>query len=46
MIDQMAERGIVSGYQGSKPRDVLMTKERWEELKSMPHEEEIPEEVE
>ncbi len=46
LVDQMAERGIVSGYQGSKPRDVLMTKERWEELKSMPHEEEIPEEVE
>ena len=46
LVDQMAERGIVSGYQGSKPRDVLMTKEGWEELKSMPHEEEIPEEVE
>ena len=33
IIDQMTERGIISGYQGSKPRDVLMTKERWEELK-------------
>lgn len=31
----MAERGIISGYQGSKPREVLMTKERWEELNSM-----------
>ena len=28
----MEERGIISGYQGSKPREVLMTKERWEEL--------------
>lgn len=36
IIDQMAERGIISGYQGSKPREVLMTKERWEELNSMP----------
>ena len=33
IIDQMAERGIVSGYEGSKPRQVLITKERWEELK-------------
>lgn len=33
IIDQMEERGIISGYQGSKPRDVLMSKERWEELK-------------
>ncbi len=32
MIDQMAERGIISGYQGSKPREILMTKERWQEL--------------
>ena len=33
IIDQMEERGVISGYQGSKPREVLMTKERWEELK-------------
>ncbi len=33
IIDQMEERGIISGYQGSKPREVLMTKERLEELK-------------
>ena len=34
IIDQMEERGIISGYQGSKPREVLMTKERWDELNS------------
>ena len=33
IIDQMEERGIISGYQGSKPRQVLMSKERWAELK-------------
>ena len=33
IIDQMEERGIISGYQGSKPREVLMSKERLEELK-------------
>lgn len=32
IIDQMEERGIISGYQGSKPREVLMSKERWEKL--------------
>ena len=36
IIDQMEQRGIVSGFQGSKPRDVLMSKERWNELKSAP----------
>lgn len=39
IIDQMEERGIISGYQGSKPREVLMTKERWEELKMQTNEE-------
>lgn len=33
IVDQMEERGVISGFQGSKPREVLMTKERWEELK-------------
>ena len=33
IIDQMEERGIISGYQGSKPREVLITKERLDELK-------------
>ena len=33
IIDQMEERGIISCYQGSKPREVLMSKERWQELK-------------
>ena len=33
IIDQLEERGIISGYQGSKPRQVLMTLERLNELK-------------
>lgn len=36
IIDQMEERGIISGYQGSKPREVLMSKEKWQELKMSP----------
>lgn len=35
IIDQMEERGIISGYQGSKPREVLMSVDRWNELKSI-----------
>lgn len=37
IIDQMEERGVISGYQGSKPRQVLMSKEKWEELKMSPN---------
>ena len=33
IIDQMEERGVISGYQGSKPRQVLMSMERLQELK-------------
>lgn len=35
IMDQMEERGIISAYQGSKPREVLMSIDRWNELKSM-----------
>ena len=33
IIDQMEARGIISGYEGSKPRKTLITEERWQELK-------------
>ena len=33
IIDQMAERNIISGYEGSKPRRILITRERWEEMR-------------
>ena len=29
----MEQRGVISGYEGSKPRRVLITKEQWEEQK-------------
>lgn len=33
IIDQMEQRGIISGYEGSKPRQLLITKEQWQEIK-------------
>jgi S-DNA-T family DNA segregation ATPase FtsK/SpoIIIE len=33
IIDQMAERNIISGYEGSKPRRILISRERWNEMK-------------
>jgi len=32
LIDQMEERGLVSGYDGSKPRDVLITLDEYRRL--------------
>jgi S-DNA-T family DNA segregation ATPase FtsK/SpoIIIE len=32
MIDQMQDAGIVSGEQGTKPRNVLVSKEQLEEI--------------
>ena len=29
----MAERGIVGPFEGSKPRQLLITKEKWQELR-------------
>ncbi|MBO1510353.1 FtsK/SpoIIIE family DNA translocase [Metabacillus bambusae] len=34
LIDAMEERGVVGPYEGSKPREVLLSKERHEELTS------------
>ena len=33
LVDQMEERGIVGPFEGSKPRQLLITKEKWEEMK-------------
>lgn len=34
IVDEMEERGIVGPFQGSKPREILITKEQWEQMKS------------
>jgi len=33
IVDQMEERGIVGPFEGSKPRQLLISREQWEELK-------------
>ena len=38
IMDQMEARGIVSAPEGSKPRKVLMSKERWQEWNMAPME--------
>ena len=32
LVDQMEERGIVGPFEGSKPRQLLITKEQWQEM--------------
>ena len=33
LVDEMEEKGIVGPFEGSKPRQLLITKEQWQELK-------------
>lgn len=51
LVDQMEEKGIVGPFEGSKPRQLLITREQWQEMQyrqgmvdSVP--EPVPEEVE
>ena len=32
LVDQMEEKGVVGPFEGSKPRQVLITKEQWQEM--------------
>ena len=32
LIDQMEDRGYVGGYEGTKPREILITREQFQEL--------------
>jgi S-DNA-T family DNA segregation ATPase FtsK/SpoIIIE len=34
IVDEMEEKGIVGPFQGSKPRDILVTKEQWAAMQS------------
>ena len=34
IVDEMEEKGLVGPYQGSKPREILVTKEQWAAMRS------------
>ena len=34
IVDQMEEIGVVGPFEGSKPRQVLITKQQWQEMQS------------
>ena len=50
IVDEMEEKGIVGPFEGSKPRQLLITKEQWQQMQGLapmedenpPVEEEIP----
>lgn len=33
LVDQLERRGIVGPFEGAKPRQLLVTREQWEEMK-------------
>ena len=41
----MEEKGIVGPFQGSKPRDILITKEQWAARNGMAPDDDVPEEL-
>ena len=50
LVDQLEEKGIVGPFEGSKPRQLLITKEQWQQMQGLapepPAEEEpVPEEL-
>ena len=34
IVDEMEEKGIVGPFQGSKPREIRITREQWENMKA------------
>ena len=37
IIEQIEERGIIGPFEGSKPRQILISKEEWQEMKLRRH---------
>ena len=37
IIDQIEERGIIGPSEGSKPRQILISKDEWQEMKLRRH---------
>jgi S-DNA-T family DNA segregation ATPase FtsK/SpoIIIE len=45
IVDEMEERGIVGPFSGSKPRELLITKEQWETMKAGGYNPPVEEEI-
>ena len=50
IVDEMEEKGIVGPFEGSKPRQLLITKEQWQQMQGLPpeppaEEEPVPEDL-
>jgi S-DNA-T family DNA segregation ATPase FtsK/SpoIIIE len=46
IVDEMEERGIVGPFKGSKPREILVTKEQWDAMNGItPASSETPEDT-
>ncbi|MDD2955203.1 MAG: DNA translocase FtsK [Oscillospiraceae bacterium] len=45
LVDAMEERGIVGPFEGSRPRQVLITRQQWLEMKMRQDSEGVPEEI-
>lgn len=42
LVDQMEQKGIVGPFEGSKPRQILITREQWNEMKGIEPNEFMP----
>ncbi len=45
LVDQLEERGYVGPFEGSKPRQLLITREKWQEMKMGGNPPETPEQA-
>lgn len=45
IVDEMEEKGIVGPFEGSKPRQLLITKEQWQQMQGITPAEPAPEEA-
>ena len=45
IVDEMEEKGIVGPFEGSKPRQLLITKEQWQQMQGIAPAEPVPEEA-
>ena len=45
IVDEMQEMGIVGQFEGAKPRQLLITREQWEQMKNGGTDTAVPDEI-